>query len=216
MSPPVAAEMARRLRTLPEPVVRTARLELVRPDRRHLDELVELLDDRSVARWTLHVPHPYRRSDALAYYARWRAGYRAGTSLPLQIVRREDGRLVGGTGLHYLSAEHRCAEVGYWIGAPYRGHGYAGEALRALTAVAFRRLALARLEGRVFPGNDASTAVLLGAGFRLEGRIRSAIVKNGRRRDDLVYGRLRGDPAPPVPAAEGRGTGAGPSGAPRK
>ena len=202
-----------RLAALRSPVARTPRLELVLPDREYADQVVRLLNDRSVTRWTLHIPYPYRASDARAYYTRWRTGWRAGTNLSLQIVRREDGRLLGGIGLHKISPEHGSVEVGYWIGREFRRQGYAREALEAVVRLVFRRLGLHRIEARVFPGNDASCQLLLASGFAFEGRMRQSIRKAGRARDELVYARLRGDPAPTAsepgvrPRAAGRPSG---------
>ena len=213
-APPVRA----RLRALRSPVVRTPRLDLVLPDRAYDAQVVRLLNDRSVTRWTLHIPFPYRRADARAYHRRWPAGRRAGTNLSLQIVRRADGRLLGGIGLHKINAEHRSAEVGYWIGRPYRRQGYAREALAAVVRLVFRRLGLERLEARVFPGNEASCQLLLVTGFAYEGRMRRSIRKAGRARDELVYARLAADPPPPAaspPGARPRGA-ARPSGTPTR
>ncbi len=202
-------DAASRVRALRSPIARTPRLELVLPHRRYAGEVVRLLNDRSVVRWTLRIPFPYRAADATAFYARWRKGWRAATNLPLQVVRRADGRLVGGFGLHRVDPEHSSAEVGYWIGRPFRRQGYGREALEAVTRLAFRRLGLYRLEARVFPGNAASSALLLAAGFRYEGRLRAAVRKGGRPRDELVYGRLRDDPVRSSRRAVGRRASAG-------
>jgi RimJ/RimL family protein N-acetyltransferase len=86
------------------------------------------------------------------------------------------------------------AEVGYWLGETYWGRGIMTEAVRALTAHAFARLALRRVEADVFAWNPASARVLEKAGFRLEGRFRNCVLKDGKVTDRLVYARLREDP----------------------
>lgn len=120
----------------------------------------------------------------------------AGRGVSLQIVRRSDGALLGGVGLHKVNERNRTCEIGYWLGRPYRGLGYASEAVRALTAVAFRSLALHRVEALVFPGNRRSEEVLLRSGFRREGVRRGGVQKGGRFRNEIVYSRLRSDRAP--------------------
>lgn len=184
------------LRGLPDLVVATERLELRLPRAESAGELVRLLRDPAIARWTLHIPHPYTLGDARAWLRRARARRRAGTDLSLQIVRDSDGALVGGIGLHHVSADPRSAELGYWIGRPFRRRGYATEAAAALVAFAFGRLGLHRVEGRVFPGNDRSSQVLRAIGFRHEGRLRGIVRKNGRFVDDVVFARLATDAAP--------------------
>jgi len=109
---------------------------------------------------------------------------------------------VGGLGLKDVSGEHLRAEIGYWIGRPFRGQGYAREAVRALLRLAFGPLGLVRIEAGVFPGNAASMRVLRANGFRREGRMRQEVRKDGVGRDVVLYARLRGDP--PAPSRGGR------------
>ena len=55
------------------------------------------------------------------------------------LVRREDGRAVGAMGFHGVPDEEGRAEVGYDLAESARGHGYATEALRALSEWALAR-----------------------------------------------------------------------------
>ncbi len=57
-------------------------------------------------------------------------------------------------------------EVGYWVGRPYRGVGYASEALRTMLGHA-KTLGKSRLFAETFSGNAASIRVLTKNGFRL-------------------------------------------------
>ncbi len=186
-----AAELRGRLRAVKDPVLRSARLEGVLPQRRMIPELVRLMADPRIARWALNIPSPYRTSDGEEFVRRARAGRRRGTWLALQLLRRADGVLVGGIGLHHLDPVHGRAEIGYWIGRPYRRRGYASEATEAISRFAFRRLGLYRVEARMSPGNTASEAVARSAGFRREGRLRESLRIGATRRDEVVYGRLR-------------------------
>ncbi|AOT62584.1 GNAT family N-acetyltransferase [Streptomyces rubrolavendulae] len=81
------------------------------------------------------------------------------------VVRRSDGRAVGGIGFHAAPDAGGEAEVGYDIVRSERGRGYASEALRALAGRAFTRPGLRVLRATVEPGNAASRAVLERAGF---------------------------------------------------
>lgn len=204
MTAPAPGAMRARLRTLKDPVVRTTRLVLRLPDPARIPELVRLLDDRTVARWTLHVPFPYRARDARSWLRRAPARRQAGTDATFHIVRRSDDRLVGGIGLHHIDAEASRAELGYWIGRPFRHQGYATEAASAVADLAFRRLGLHRLEARVFPGNAGSEGVLRATAFRLEGRHRESVRKDGAYRDELVFARLAGDRPRDGPSARTR------------
>ena len=182
-----------RLNAPRDPVLVTRRLALTLPNPARVPELVQLLRDPRIARWTLNIPYPYRASDARTWLRRAPARRRAGTDLILHLVRRSDRALVGGLGLHHFDARHARAEVGYWLGKPFRRQGYTTEAIRALCEYAFRRLGLHRLEAKVLSGNAASVGVLRAAGFRREGRLRQSVVKQGRFRDEIVFSRLAGD-----------------------
>lgn len=169
-------------------------VDLALPSARHIPALVRLLDDPSVARWTLHIPHPYTARDGREWVARSAQGRRAGRSLNLMVVRRSDGAVLGGVGLHHLEEGSATAEVGYWLGPPFRGHGYATEAVDLLVRTGFRRLALHRIEARVFPGNAASRALARRCGFRYEGRMRDEVRKGRRWRATHLFARLASDP----------------------
>jgi len=202
----------KRVLALRSPVAVTRRLALTLPERRRLEEMVAAINDPVVARWTLRVPYPYRRSDGEATFRRWAQRPRTGEALPLHIVRRADDALVGGLGIHDIDPEHLRAEVGYWLGPAFRGQGYAREAVRGLCRLAHGTIGLHRLEAGVFPGNRASVAVLLANGFRREGRLRENVRKGGRPVDVLLYARLRDDPWPPLVApARPRGASAAPA-----
>lgn len=159
-------------------------------------ELVRLLNEPSVSRWTLHMPYPYREEHAREWVRRTARNRRAGTSLGLSVVRRSDGRLLGGVGIHHIEEGGGRGEVGYWIGSEHRGRGYASEAVDLLVRTAFRRLGLHRIEARVFPGNRASQRVARRAGFRYECRLRDEVKKGGRWRATLLFSRLPSDRRP--------------------
>lgn len=81
------------------------------------------------------------------------------------LVRREDGRAVGGMGFHGAPDEDGCAEVGYDLAPSARGHGYATEALRALSAWALARDGVRRLFATVERDNGPSQRVVTRAGY---------------------------------------------------
>ncbi len=76
--------------------------------------------------------------------------------------------LIGITG--YLSDGEGSAEIGYWLGRPYWGQGFATEAAGALIAYAFRNDACERLTCGHFLDNPASARVIEKLGFVLVGQ----------------------------------------------
>ncbi|MGI5455798.1 GNAT family N-acetyltransferase [Streptomyces sp. CA-249302] len=85
------------------------------------------------------------------------------------LVRREDGRAVGGMGFHGVPDEEGRVEIGYDLVEGARGQGYATEALRALADWAFARDDVHTLFATVDPDNLPSQAVVTRAGFRKAG-----------------------------------------------
>jgi RimJ/RimL family protein N-acetyltransferase len=112
------------------------------------------------------------------------------------VVRRSDGALLGGVGLHHLEKGRPWAEAGWWLGREHRGQGYATEAVNLLVRTGFRSLGLHRVEARIFPRNRASRALARRCGFRYEGRLRDEARKGDHWQTTLLYARLSSDPPP--------------------
>jgi RimJ/RimL family protein N-acetyltransferase len=81
------------------------------------------------------------------------------------LVRREDGRAVGGMGFHGVPDDERRAEVGYDLAPSARGHGYATEALDAMSAWALSRDDVDLLYAAIENDNVPSQAVATRAGY---------------------------------------------------
>ena len=80
------------------------------------------------------------------------------------VIRTKDGTPVGTCGLS--KCDEGCWEISYMIGAvEARGKGYAKEAVRALSEVAFAELGVERVIARILPHNTASMAVVAAEGF---------------------------------------------------
>ncbi|MFF4319887.1 GNAT family N-acetyltransferase [Streptomyces sp. NPDC001568] len=81
-----------------------------------------------------------------------------------EILRREDGTLIGGAGFHGPADGAGRVTVGYGLVPAARGRGWASEALRALVEHA-RRHGAAGVLGDTDPGNTASRRVMVAAGL---------------------------------------------------
>jgi ribosomal-protein-alanine N-acetyltransferase len=137
--------------------------------------------------------HFSRKAFRNRVYWSWRAR-EEGRALALFLIRREDARLLGAITLDNIRrGPSQSAQVGYWIGAEFARQGYMGEALAAVVDHAFDVLDISRIDAACLPENAASRALLERAGFAYEGVARSYLQINGRWRDHVVYGRLRGE-----------------------
>jgi len=108
------------------------------------------------------------------------------------IETRDPGALVGTVSLR-CNAIHLRAELGYWIGVPFWGNGYATEAVGSVIDWGFETLGLERIYGQHLAGNEASGRVMQKAGLRYEGTLRHCVLKDGTHYDTPMYAILRGD-----------------------
>ena len=154
--------------------------------------LVPLIGAREVAATTLRIPHPYTEAGARDFIASSQEDLANGKCLRLGIILRRSDTLCGGVGL-MIASDHRHAELGYWIGVPYWGNGYATEAARAVVKYGFETLGLHRIFASHFANNPASAGVLRKIGMRHEGRQRAHILKWGEFLDLEMYGMLASD-----------------------
>ena len=132
-------------------------------------------------------PHPYTLEHAVAFLEHV-ASSPPGTHMAIVI----GGEAVGSIGLKLgTDVERVSAELGYWLGAPFRGRGVMSEAIRAFTDDAFDRFSLTRIFAVPFAWNPASCRALEKAGFSLEGTMRRSAIKDGVVTDQRLYARVR-------------------------
>lgn len=102
-----------------------------------------------------------------------------------------DGPAIGECDLSDIDRHHARAEIGFLFARRHWGQGLAREAMECVIEHGFRALDLQRLWARCHDGNDASKHLLERLGFSCEGRLRRHVLRDGARRDCLIYGRLR-------------------------
>jgi RimJ/RimL family protein N-acetyltransferase len=149
------------------PALKTERLVLRAPRLADVKAITRLANDRRVAENTARIPHPYGVDDAEQFIT---AINRQDGEATFAIVPKGEstgkGELIG-----ICSVERRegSAEIGYWIGVPHWGHGYATEAVRALIDHAFGELGYDALQAGARVSNPASRRVLEKCGFQWTG-----------------------------------------------
>jgi RimJ/RimL family protein N-acetyltransferase len=141
------------------PVLMTERLVLRAPRIEDAKTVAALANDRRIAENTLRIPHPYKQADALQWIAA--TNTRPGEATFL-IWRADD--IVGACGFDLRGGS--APEIGYWLGAPFWGNGYATEAVRALVDYAFTTGAHDELHAGARVSNPASRRVLEKCGFQ--------------------------------------------------
>ena len=141
--------------------LKTARLMLRAPSHNDVAAMVALAGDRRVAENTARIPHPYTAADAVGLLA---SINQTGGETVFAITL--DGALIGMCG---LDRRQDGVELGYWLGVPFWGRGYATEAARALIDHAFAELGHDMLSSGARVSNPASRRVLEKCGFQWTG-----------------------------------------------
>ena len=145
------------------PVLVTERLVLRPPHEDDVPDLARLANNRRIAEMLARMPHPYGVREGRAFVGM--ASVRQGAGCVYAVTIAESGAFVGCAG---LNGTERGLELGYWIGEPWWGHGYATEAAQALLDVAFGAMGLHRVRAELDPRNTASVALCRRLGMREE------------------------------------------------
>ncbi|MFB4158493.1 GNAT family N-acetyltransferase [Geomicrobium sp. JSM 1781026] len=150
-------------------------------------QVATLCNNKKLYESTLHLPFPYAVADAKAWIAhetkntyRW-------------AITTEDAKKVIGSMSLSENAQHGHGEIGYWLGEPYWGRGYATEAACAVLEWGFQSKGFHRIYGRHMTFNPASGRVLEKCGMKKEGVLREHVHKDGAFLDLVYYGKLVSD-----------------------
>lgn len=181
-------------------VLQTDRLTL-RPLRMSDAPAVQaLVADRAIAATTLSIPHPYPEGGAAEFIERMREHMDEGKGVVFGVFVREEEdagtteTVVGTVGLT-INRDHRRAELGYWIGRPFWGRGYASEAGKRIVEWGLESLHLQRVYAHHMLHNPASGRVLRKIGMTFEGVLPQHVLKWDEFVDLALYGIVRDQPA---------------------
>jgi RimJ/RimL family protein N-acetyltransferase len=151
------------LRARSAPTLETERLVLRAPRDSDAKAIALLVNDRRIAENTLRIPHPYGLADAQEFIA----SANAEDGEIVLVIAGRDGGVLGCCGI--VPPDDTPAEIGYWLGVPFWGKGYATEAARALIDHAFVDLGHDTLVAGARVSNPASRRVLEKCGFQWTG-----------------------------------------------
>lgn len=135
----------------------TERLVLATPTLAHAPEMAVLANNQRIHAVLSRLPHPYDESHARDFIET----IARGPEEHAWAIER-GGRYIGTIGLHMLPDQ--SPELGYWLGEPHWGFGYATEAALAVVAAA-RAAGIDALRSRALLTNAGSRNVLRKAGF---------------------------------------------------
>ena len=147
----------------------TGRLWLRWPRLADVQALVRLAGEKAVADMTALVPHPYPPEAAERFVFAARQSNADGAGLQMAITPKgKPSALVGMVGIGPDPEDGR-PHLGYWLGGPCWGKGYATEAARALIDAFFAYTEAQELTSSARVINPASRRVLEKCGFAHQG-----------------------------------------------
>ncbi len=134
-------------------------------------------------------PYPYTLTDAENFIKR------VSGDNPTKVFAIDvDGEAIGSVGVFPKEDISRIsAEVGYWVGEPFWGRGYATIALKSIIDYGFKNFDINRIYAIPFPSNSASQKVIQKSGLKLEAILKQSMIKNGIIIDEYIYAILRED-----------------------
>ena len=141
------------------------------------EHVAALCGDWEVARMTALIPHPYPPESAASFIAACREQDPNGPACTYAVTRADDGLLVGAIGI--TSSADAGESLGYWIGRPYWGNGYATAALQALIAIEPVR----PLWAHIAEHNIGSQRVVERCGFVLDHTVQEDVLMRVYRLD---------------------------------
>ena len=136
-----------------------------RPDRDDVADIAFLANNPKIATMVSRMPHPYGVADACVFVERNMDGGPNGGVFAVTLAAT--GRFIGCAGLD--SSKGNGLELGYWLGEPFWGQGYATEAAHALVDLAFDGTDVERIFATCRTSNPASRRVIQKSGFQHTG-----------------------------------------------
>lgn len=133
----------------------------IEPVQSHHADAVQALASNPEVVATTNLPDPYPDDGAEQWIAYVRPRHEAGDEYAF--VVKDGDTVVGVTGL--VDVQGGTAELGYWVGRPFWGNGYATEGVRQTIEHAFGDLGLTHLFARPLMSNPPSRRVLEKLGF---------------------------------------------------
>jgi RimJ/RimL family protein N-acetyltransferase len=159
------------------------------PERGDLPTFVRWFNDPETTQFLLRGPPM-----SLEGEEQWYASLSTRELDPVFCIETLDGKLIGNIGIMHLDWTTRRAEIGVMIGEKdHWSQGFGTEAISLLLKYMFEELNLERVGLYCDEANLRAQRCYQKCGFRLEGKLRHYLFKNGEYVDDIMMSILRSD-----------------------
>ncbi|MBC8004321.1 MAG: GNAT family N-acetyltransferase [Verrucomicrobia bacterium] len=110
-----------------------------------------------------------------------------GTWFQLVVIKKDENKLIGDVGVHFLADEPFQIEIGCTLNSQFQGQGFATEALKKIIDYLFNVLIKRRITAFIDPRNLSSIQLFERLGFRKEAHFKESLFLHGEWVDDLMY-----------------------------
>jgi ribosomal-protein-alanine N-acetyltransferase len=141
----------------------------------------------AVTRWLISWPDPMTPEIALQRIERSRAGMARGKQVFYAVVRRADGRVMGGVGCGLAADDPQRMELGYHLAQDCQGLGYMREAVSAATRAFWRFFPAQVMEASALLGNEPSFKIMRALGLTPVGKRVVHAPSRGLDETHMVY-----------------------------
>lgn len=119
---------------------------------------------------------------------------RSSNGIEFHLRTLENDTFIGFVALHGIEWNNQCGLLAVGIGEPeFRNKGYGTDALRLILRYAFDELNLNRVGLDVISYNVRAIRTYEKVGFKVEGRMREAVLRDGEKHDRIIMGILRNE-----------------------
>lgn len=175
------------------PTLRHGYISLRPPEEADIQEIYEACQDPIIPKFTT-VPSPYALSHAEGFIRELAPKHFQERKEMLFVIvsdQRTPDEFCGVISFHTTNLDNHSTELGYWLAASARGKGIAKIAVELITDYGLSTVGFRRIEALVDTGNAASKALLLSAGYALEGILRQKVTRsNGNQIDMFLFAKV--------------------------
>ncbi len=135
------------------------------------------------------IPFPFTEKDE----ENWFEGISAfGDKYSFAIVDLDINEYIGSCGVNNIDWKNSIATIGILIGKKeYWGKGYGTDAMKVLISFIFNQMNINKIKLNVFSFNDRAIKSYEKCGFKIEGRLRQELYRDGKYHDNIIMGLLR-------------------------
>ena len=156
----------------------------------YLKLALQYFNDYDVAKGLVRgMPLPLREEDEQKFYDKIDPFSDRGYNFA--ILRKEDYLYIGGCGINKIDWNNSNCEVGIFLGKEFWNKGYGTDAMQVLIDFIFNNTSLNKIGLFVYEFNKRAIKSYEKCGFKIEGRLRENLFRDGRFYDTYVMGILR-------------------------